>query len=299
MQEGRKIDEAPAAQPEAAQQAAYLAPEAGAGGAIPSPGELPEGLPEEAAQEPSGPVIRAKYNKKELAFTEQQAVPLVQKGLKFESFEPSYRKLKRLALAEGAEVPELLDRLLKQSDEAAYQRALRECGGNAQAGANEAALGDMQPNNTSAILALREAATLPLQPVQERFYGFCEEVARVWAEFWVMLYGDRELKIEDESGTWYFPFRAARYRDLLISTRVDVSGSVLWNETQTVQMLDNLLEKGVIDGIQYLERLPKGAVAGREELIRELRARQTGQGANPPETQDGAAAAMPRAQGNG
>ncbi|HIZ20663.1 MAG TPA: hypothetical protein H9674_07370 [Firmicutes bacterium] len=168
-----------------------------------------------------------------------------------------------------------------------------------QAGANEAALGDMQPNNTSAILALREAATLPLQPVQERFYGFCEEVARVWAEFWVMLYGDRELKIEDESGTWYFPFRAARYRDLLISTRVDVSGSVLWNETQTVQMLDNLLEKGVIDGIQYLERLPKGAVAGREELIRELRARQTGQGGNPPEAQDGAAAAMPRAQGNG
>ncbi|HJD22834.1 MAG TPA: hypothetical protein H9694_01680 [Firmicutes bacterium] len=134
MQEDRKIDEAPAAQPEAAQQqAAYLTPEAGTEGAIPSPETLPEGLPGEAVQELSGPVIRAKYNKKELAFTEQQAVPLVQKGLKFESFEPSYRKLKRLALAEGAEVPELLDRLLKQSDEAAYQRALRECGGNAQA----------------------------------------------------------------------------------------------------------------------------------------------------------------------
>ena len=153
-----------------------------------------------------------------------------------------------------------------------------------QAGANEAALGDMQPDNTSAILALREAATLPLQPVQERFYSFCEDVARIWAEFWVMLYGDRQLKIEDENGTWFFPFQAQRYRDLLISTRVDVGGSVLWNETQTLQMLNNLLEKGVIDGIQYLRRLPKGAVADREGLIRELQGRQAaGQGEPSPQ----------------
>ena len=166
-----------------------------------------------------------------------------------------------------------------------------------QAGANEAALGDMRPNNTSAILALREAATLPLQPVQERFYSFCEDTARIWAEFWVMLYGDRQLKIEDESGTWYFPFRAERYRDLLISTRVDVGGSILWNETQTVQMLDKLLDKGVIDGIQYLQRLPKGAVAEREGLIRELQARQTAQdGETLPGGQAGTADTIPRAR---
>ncbi len=165
-----------------------------------------------------------------------------------------------------------------------------------QAGANEAALGDMQPNNTSAILALREAATLPLKPVQERFYGFCEDVARIWAEFWVMLYGDRKLKIVDGSGTWYFPFQAARYRDLLVSARVDVSGSILWNETQTVQMLDNLLEKGVIDGIQYLQRLPKGAVADRDGLIRELRAGMARKdGGDLRGESSGAAGTMPRA----
>ncbi len=141
----------------------------------------------------------------------------------------------------------------------------------AQAGANEAALGDMQPNNTSAILALREAATLPLQPVQERFYGFCEDVARIWAEFWTAMYGDRQLRIEDGSGVWYLPFRAERYRDLLISARVDVGGSALWSETQTVRTLDNLLDKGVINAVQYLRRVPKGSIPDREELIRECR----------------------------
>ena len=85
------------------------------------------------APAPAGPVIRAKYNKRELAFTGEEAAPLVQKGLKFEAIEPDYRRLKRLALAEGVGVSELLDRLLRESDEAAYRRALEDCGGNARA----------------------------------------------------------------------------------------------------------------------------------------------------------------------
>ena len=57
----------------------------------------------------------------------------------------------------------------------------------AQAGVNNAVLGDVRPDNTSAIVAVREAAILPLQVVQNRFYGFCEDAARVWAEFWICL----------------------------------------------------------------------------------------------------------------
>ncbi len=86
-----------------------------------------------------GPVIRAKYNKKELRFTEAEAAPLVQKGLKFESMEQDIRKLRRLALAQGIGVSELLDRLLKESDETAYCRALEACGGNREAAAKLAA----------------------------------------------------------------------------------------------------------------------------------------------------------------
>lgn len=96
----------------------------------------PSGSPETEGIIPAdtaGPVIRAKYNKKELVFSAEEAVPLVQKGLKFESMEPDYRKLKRLALAKGTGVPELLDQLLKESDEEAYRHALEACGGNAEA----------------------------------------------------------------------------------------------------------------------------------------------------------------------
>ncbi len=75
-----------------------------------------------------------------------------------------------------------------------------------QSGANDAALGDVRPDNTSAIIAVREAATMPMQSVQNRFCSFIEDVARVWADMWVSMYGKRQLKIEDENGIWYLPF---------------------------------------------------------------------------------------------
>ena len=140
-----------------------------------------------------------------------------------------------------------------------------------QSGANDSALGDVNPENTSAIIAVREAATMPMQTVQNRFYSFIEDIARIWAEFWVTYYGNRQLKIEENGGTWYLPFEAERYRDLLISARVDVGASTLWSESQSVRTLDNLFDRKVIDVFQYLNRLPKGTIPDVNSLIRELK----------------------------
>lgn len=141
-----------------------------------------------------------------------------------------------------------------------------------QAGANDAALGDMEPDNTSAIIALREAAAQPLQSYQNAFYSFIEDVARIWAEFWMCLYGKRSLKISDANGTWYLPFDGERYRDLVLSVRVDVGASPLWSETATVQTLDNLLDRQIITPEQYLKRLPKGVVPDVAGILKELSA---------------------------
>ena len=140
-----------------------------------------------------------------------------------------------------------------------------------QAGANDAALGNMRPDNTSAIIALREAAALPLQSMQNRFYAFIEDVARIWADFWIMHYGRRALKIEDETGTWYLPFDGSRYRDMVVCAQVDVGASSLWSEVESVQTLDNLFKKDVLTVEQYLSRLPKGIIPNLNGLIRELK----------------------------
>lgn len=141
----------------------------------------------------------------------------------------------------------------------------------AQAGANEAALGDVRPDNTSAIIAVREAATLPMQLLQNRFYSFIEDVARIWAEFWVRMYGARKLKIRDVKGEWYIPFDGSKYRDRVITARVDVGPANMYSEIQSRQTLDNLYKNGIISAWQYLVRLPKGSVPEQSALIREMR----------------------------
>ncbi|MBE6764008.1 MAG: hypothetical protein E7553_06650 [Ruminococcaceae bacterium] len=171
-----------------------------------------------------------------------------------------------------------------------------------QSGANDAALGDMRPENTSAIIAVREAATMPMQTVQNRFYSFVEDVARIWAEFWIAKYGKRSLKMEEEDDVWYMPFDGDRYRDLVVTAKIDVGATGLWSESQAIATLDNLLAVGVITPLQYLKRLPHGVVPNLEGLIREMQEAQGGamphddvetmaipQSATPPEpfTQEG------------
>jgi len=139
-----------------------------------------------------------------------------------------------------------------------------------QAGVSATLLGDVEPTNTSAIIAVREASLMPLTAMQNRFYTFLEEVARVWSEFWMTMYGDRALKIAEEQGVWYMPFDSAACRKLLLSIRVDVGDSDRYSETRTIETLDNLYSHGVIDAKQYLSRLPRGTVPRLDSLLQEL-----------------------------
>lgn len=139
-----------------------------------------------------------------------------------------------------------------------------------QSGANDAALGNVRPDNLSAIIAVREAATMPLQTVQNRFYQLCEDVARIWLDFWINKYGKRKLKIVDTKGVWYLPFDSNKYRDLIVSVKVDVGASTLWGEAQVVNTLDSLLTNGIITKKQYFERLPKGVIPNVSGLIDDL-----------------------------
>ena len=139
-----------------------------------------------------------------------------------------------------------------------------------QAGVSSTLLGDVKPENAAAIIAVREASLMPLQVMKNRFYGFVEDVARIWAEFWLTMYGDRLLKIEQSDGVWYMPFAWEKYRDLLMSIQVEAGSGSLYDQNRTLQTLDNLLNHGVINAKQYLSRLPRDTVPKLDALLREI-----------------------------
>ncbi len=114
---------------------------------------------------------------------------------------------------------------------------------DAQAGANAVALGDIRPDNTSAIIAAREVSTPPLQ-LAEPLFAHMRRGGPYLGRVLAMKYGDRLLRVEDGDGVWYLPFRGERYRDLPLRVRVQAGASTLWSESQSVQTLDNPVRPG-------------------------------------------------------
>jgi hypothetical protein len=68
-----------------------------------------------------------------------------------------------------------------------------------------------------------------------------------------------------------FDFRT--FRDLYLKVSTDVGESTYFSEIAMTQTLDNLRREGVMDMIQYLERLPEKFLPRKAELIAELKAK--------------------------
>lgn len=136
-----------------------------------------------------------------------------------------------------------------------------------QSGANPAALGDGQANNASAISRLQSAALMPLNVLKWRYREYLCRTAQIWADFWLNLYGSRKIRIEDENGTWYFPFNASRYRDVSIAAAVKIGEKEQFSGEQKAAALGELFEKGVITASQYVSRLPEGLIPKKQELL--------------------------------
>lgn len=138
-------------------------------------------------------------------------------------------------------------------------------------GATDAALGSLRPDNAAAIIQMREASLQPMQLYQNAFYSTIEDIARIWADFWIHLYGDRKLRVEDKDGVFYIPFRSKRYANLILTARIDVGASPIWSLPSTIAMLDSLLRARLINKVQYLERMPDGIIPDKTGLLREAK----------------------------
>ena len=136
-----------------------------------------------------------------------------------------------------------------------------------QSGANEVALGDSKAENATALQFMQSAATLPLKLLKKRFYGFIEEITRIWADFWVTHYGIRKIKLTNGKTTYFMEFDAARYKNLYLTAKTQVLDKTEFSLSDTMSALDNLLDKGIIDKKQYLERLPKGLISDTDKIF--------------------------------
>lgn len=136
-------------------------------------------------------------------------------------------------------------------------------------GATDAALGNVDPKNTSAILAAKESAIGILRGSVSLLASAIEDQARIWADVICTRYGKgRFVPLGSGHGTRDVDFSLVR--QTLLSCRVEVSDEGKFGTAVSLSVLDKLLDCGAITVVQYLERLPKGIIPRRDELIRDI-----------------------------
>ena len=148
-------------------------------------------------------------------------------------------------------------------------------------GATAAALGNTRPDNTSAIIALQRAAAIPAEITKQNLYECLEDLGRIYIEFMAEYYGTRPVDIPaavavgDEIaqfasanvGMMQQEFDFAQLEDCPMTIGLDVGASSYWSEVASMQTLENLLQLGLITVADFLERIPDGYVAKRQELL--------------------------------
>ena len=155
-------------------------------------------------------------------------------------------------------------------------------------GATDAALGDTRPDNTSAIIALQKASSVPMELTKQNFFQCVEDLGRIWLDQMRSYYGVRYVDLkpteEEKQEMLYLgqvpddkprptEFDFSLLNQVPLSIKLDVGGSAYWSEIAQMQTLDNLLMNGQINVVDYLERVPNGYISNQQELIQTLRER--------------------------
>jgi hypothetical protein len=146
-------------------------------------------------------------------------------------------------------------------------------------GASDATMGDVNPDNASAIIALQQADEQPLELRKQAFHDFVEDMCRIIADIIRARYGKRQVMMnvtyDDENGQRQTrqelqEFDFSTLDELQMTMRVDVGASSLYSEQLQVQTASNLFTTGIIDDPAklaiYLKVMPEKYIPGKQVL---------------------------------
>lgn len=139
-------------------------------------------------------------------------------------------------------------------------------------GVSDASLGNIDPKNTSAIIAVQKSASVPLENVKDNLYDFVEQIVKILLDVMSAKYGERPVILTGEDGkreVQNYDFSKLKGIDLHLA--IDVGESSYFSEIAMLQTLDNLLGSGFIEFIDYLERIPNEMFPKKAEFISKVK----------------------------
>lgn len=175
-------------------------------------------------------------------------------------------------------------------------------------GASDAALGNVRPDNTSAIIAVQQATGIPLELQRRAFFDFVEKYVRIMVDMMRAYYGIRTVTVSDPDiiaemtlpklkGQRMAGTQAQEVVDIMVEEElpeavdinvdfgqlgganmvlsVDVGSSAYWSEITQMQTLDNLVSRGILDDAElYVEQIPEKYLKGKRKVLNRIRKRK-------------------------
>ncbi|HBU11327.1 MAG TPA: hypothetical protein DEB31_00895 [Clostridiales bacterium] len=143
-------------------------------------------------------------------------------------------------------------------------------------GASDAALGNVKPDNTSAIIAVQRAAGVPLDLQRMDFHSFVEDYVRVILDMMRVHYGVRRICVRMNAGEKYAgDFDFSRLGESEFSLKIDIGAGTYWSQQMQVQMLDNLMKNKILsDPAVYLEMVPDEFVKDKHKILDSINGRR-------------------------
>lgn len=142
-------------------------------------------------------------------------------------------------------------------------------------GVNDASLGNVKPDNTSAIIALQEASNVPLELQRQAFYGFWEDIVRNILDIMANDYGQRQVIVEADGQPTVATIDYSMLKEINFEVKVDIGNGAQYSEIAQVNTLDKLFQNQIIDAQTYIESIPdkyvpnKGKVTENVKMIAE------------------------------
>lgn len=144
-------------------------------------------------------------------------------------------------------------------------------------GVSDASLGQIDPKNTSAIIAVQKSTAVPLENIKDNLYDLVEQLVLNMIDMMSAKYGLRPVVVSDPDGTrQVVEFDFSQLKDMDLKTSIDIGESSYYSAIAVEQTLDNLLTNGFIEFIDYLERMPEERIPKKAELITKLKEAQQG-----------------------
>ena len=135
-------------------------------------------------------------------------------------------------------------------------------------GVGDASLGNVTMNNATAIIAIQKSAAVPLENVKAAFYEFVEDCGKIIIDMMATNYGIRPVVVTGPNNERTVEdFNFDTLKDMWLHIKIDVGNSSYFSEVASVQTLDNLLNNGMIEFVEYLKRIPDEIIPNKQELI--------------------------------